>query len=471
MSADIHPVILCGGSGTRLWPMSRSLNPKQFLPLVTSATLLQETAVRLRGGRYAQPMFICNEEHRFVVAEQSRQADITPSEIVLEPVGRNTAPAAAVAALKLSDPEAMILLLPSDHVIGDLQEFHTAVEKAAQAARRGALVTFGIPPTAPHTGYGYILKGACLEGVEGCFSVERFVEKPDAETARTYLDAGGYLWNSGMFMFTAAAYLDELERLHSGMLAACRRAVAKGQKQPDFFRLSQAAYAEVPSLSIDYAIMERTDAAVVVPADLGWSDVGSWAALWELGDKDASGNVVSGDVIERQSGNCYLRSGGPLVAAIGLKDTVVVATADAVLVLAKDKAEEVKSITDFLISEQRPECASHLTVYRPWGSFRTLKVSDRFLIKHITLNPGARLSLQRHRHRAEHWVVVGGRAKITRGEETFELGEDQSTYIPIGIKHRLENPSADKLHIVEIQSGTTLDENDIERFEDVYGRV
>ena len=379
--------------------MSRSLNPKQFLPLVTSATLLQETAVRLRGGRYAQPMFICNEEHRFVVAEQSRQADITPSEIVLEPVGRNTAPAAAVAALKLSDPEAMILLLPSDHVIGDLQEFHTAVEKAAQAARRGALVTFGIPPTAPHTGYGYILKGACLEGVEGCFSVERFVEKPDAETARTYLDAGGYLWNSGMFMFTAAAYLDELERLHSGMLAACRRAVAKGQKQPDFFRLSQAAYAEVPSLSIDYAIMERTDAAVVVPADLGWSDVGSWAALWELGDKDASGNVVSGDVIERQSGNCYLRSGGPLVAAIGLKDTVVVATADAVLVLAKDKAEEVKSITDFLISEQRPECASHLTVYRPWGSFRTLKVSDRFLIKHITLNPGARLSLQRHRHR------------------------------------------------------------------------
>ncbi len=451
--------------------MSRSLNPKQFLPLVTSATLLQETAVRLRGGRYAQPMFICNEEHRFVVAEQSRQADITPSEIVLEPVGRNTAPAAAVAALKLSDPEAMILLLPSDHVIGDLQEFHTAVEKAAQAARRGALVTFGIPPTAPHTGYGYILKGACLEGVEGCFSVERFVEKPDAETARTYLDAGGYLWNSGMFMFTAAAYLDELERLHSGMLAACRRAVAKGQKQPDFFRLSQAAYAEVPSLSIDYAIMERTDAAVVVPADLGWSDVGSWAALWELGDKDASGNVVSGDVIERQSGNCYLRSGGPLVAAIGLKDTVVVATADAVLVLAKDMAEEVKSVTDFLVSEQRPECASHLTVYRPWGSFRTLKVSDRFLIKHITLDPGAQLSLQKHHHRAEHWVVVGGKAKITRGGETFELGEDQSTYIPIGVKHRLENPSADELHIIEIQSGTTLSEDDIERFEDIYGRI
>ena len=451
--------------------MSRSLYPKQFLPLVTSATLLQETAARLRDGRYARPMFICNEEHRFVVAEQSRQAGITPAEIILEPGGRNTAPAAAVAALKSSGPDAVVLLLPSDHVIGDLREFHAAVDRAAQAARRGALVTFGITPTAPHTGYGYILKGAGFEDVDGCFSVERFVEKPDAGTARTYLEAGGYLWNSGMFMFTAAVYLDELERLHPGMLAACRRAVAEGRKQPDFFRLSQAAYVEAPSLSIDYAVMERTDAAVVVPADLDWSDVGSWAALWDLGGKDGNGNVVSGDVIARQSGNCYLRSGGPLVAAIGLEDTVVVATADAVLVLAKDKAEEVKSVTDFLVSEQRPECASHLTVYRPWGSFRTLKVSDRFLIKHITLDPGAQLSLQKHHHRAEHWVVVGGKAKITRGGETFELGEDQSTYIPIGVKHRLENPSADELHIIEIQSGTTLSEDDIERFEDIYGRI
>jgi len=471
LSADIHPVILCGGSGTRLWPMSRLLYPKQFLPLAASATLLQETAARLRGGRYAPPMLICNEEHRFVVAEQSRQAGIEPSEIVLEPAGRNTAPAAAVAALKFSDPEAVILLLPSDHVIGDSREFHGAVEKAVEAARRGALVTFGIPPTAPHTGYGYILKGVGIEGVDGCFSVERFVEKPDAETARTYLDAGGYLWNSGMFMFTAAAYLDELERLHSGMLAVCRRAVAEGRKQPDFFRLSHAAYNQVTPLSIDCAVMERTEAAAVVPADMEWSDVGSWAALWELGSKDANGNVVSGDVIERQSGNCYLRSDGPLVAAIGLEDIVVVATADAVLVLAKDMAEEVKSVTDFLVSEQRPECASHLTVYRPWGSFRTLKVSDRFLIKHITLDPGAQLSLQKHHHRAEHWVVVGGKAKITRGGETFELGEDQSTYIPIGVKHRLENPSADELHIIEIQSGTTLSEDDIERFEDIYGRI
>ncbi len=473
MSDKIHPVILCGGSGTRLWPLSRALYPKQLLPLASNLSLLQETALRVGGDPFAEPVFICNEEHRFVVAEQARMAGLKSPGVVLEPVGRNTAPAAAASALILAetDPDAVLLLMPSDHVIEDKESFHAAVAVAAGAAKKGALVTFGIRPTKPLTGYGYIQGGESYGGMEGCFGVRRFVEKPDLETAKNYVDSGDYYWNSGLFVFTAKTYLAELERLAPEILAACRKAVAEGREEPDFHRLSKEAFSASPSQSIDYAVMEHTEAAAVVPVAMGWSDVGSWAALWDVRDKDRGGNVIEGDVIAHDSVDCYISSNGPLVATVGLKDTVVVATDDAVLVLPKDRSEEVKGLTEALKKAERPEYASHLTVYRPWGSYRTLKVGDRFLIKHIVLTPGARISLQRHRHRAEHWVVVGGTARVTCGEETFDLGEDQSTYIPIGSMHRLENPFDDDLHIIEVQSGTTLSEDDIERFDDIYGRV
>ncbi len=431
-----------------------------------------ETIDRVSGGDFAPPLFICNEEHRFIVAEQARQS-AAGGAIVLEPAGRNTAPAAAAAALMLmdDDKDALIMILPSDHMIENRAAFTAAVATAAIAARQGALVTFGITPDAANTGYGYIRQGAAMEGVRGCFSVEAFKEKPDAATAKSYLDAGRHFWNSGMFLFSAKRYLEELERLAPDMLALCRKAVGEGVREPDFFRLENESFAAVPSLSIDYAVMERTAAAAVVPVDMGWSDVGSWSALWDLGKKDREGNVTTGNVLLRDAKTSYVHSSGPLVAALGVRDIAIIATDDAVLVLPRDDAEKVKEVVEILKDQERPEYASHLTVYRPWGSYRTLKVGDRFLIKHITLKPGAILSLQRHRHRAEHWVVVDGIARVTRGEETFDLAEDQSTYIPIGTKHRLENPAASELHIVEVQSGAILSEDDIERFDDVYGRA
>jgi len=477
VSDIIHPVILCGGSGTRLWPMSRLLYPKQFLPLAGDSTLLQETIRRVSGNGFAPPVFICNEEHRFIVAEQARQAGdgsaMEAGTIILEPAGRNTAPAAAAAAMMAmaADEAALILVLPSDHVIENREAFAAAVVTAAAAARDGALVTFGIAPDAPNTGYGYIRRGQAKGGAEGVYPVAAFKEKPDAATAQSYLDAGGYFWNSGMFLFSAGRYLEELERLQPDMVAACRKAVDQGDRAPDFFRLEKNAFAAAASLSIDYAVMEHTDTACVVPVDMGWSDVGSWSALWDLGEKDGSGNVASGNVILQGSKDSYVRSSGPLVAALGVKDMAIIAADDAVLVLPRAEAEKVKDMVEALKDQARPEYASHLTVYRPWGSYRTLKVGERFLIKHITLKPGAILSLQRHQHRAEHWVVVDGTARVTRGEETFDLAEDQSTYIPIGMKHRLENPTGRELHIVEVQSGATLSEDDIERFEDIYGRA
>jgi len=476
VSDIIHPVILCGGSGTRLWPMSRLLYPKQFLPLAGEESLLQETIRRASGDGFGKPLFICNEDHRFIVAEQARQAageGADAAVILLEPVGRNTAPAAAAAAMMLTaeDENALMMLLPSDHVIEDQKAFTDAVATATKAAGDGALVTFGITPVTPNTGYGYIHRGQAMDGVEGVYSVEAFKEKPDAETAEAYLDAGGYFWNSGIFVFSAGKYLEELERLQPEMVAACRKAVDRGDRAPDFFRLEKESFTSAASLSIDYAVMEHTAAAAVVPVDMGWSDVGSWSALWDLGDKDGSGNVTGGNVIVRDTEDSYVRSSGPLVAALGVKDMAIIAADDAVLVLPRAEAEKVRDVVEALKDQERPEYASHLTVYRPWGSYRTLKTGERFLIKHIALKPGAILSLQRHQHRAEHWVVVDGTARVTRGGETFDLTEDQSTYIPIGMKHRLENPTDRELHIVEVQSGATLSEDDIERFEDIYGRA
>lgn len=472
-SAPIYPVILSGGSGTRLWPISRSLYPKQLLALTSDQTMLQETASRFAGAaRYKAPIVVCNDEHRFIVAEQLRAIGMTPLDIVLEPVGRNTAPAVAVAALMLLeiDPAALMLVLPSDHVLGDVEGFRAAVHTGAKAAQRGALVTFGIAPTAPETGYGYIRQGQPFAKVEGCAWVERFVEKPDQATAQAYLDDGGYFWNSGMFLFPAAGYLKELERLQPAMMAACRRAVALGVHDLDFLRLDAGAFADAPSISVDYAVLEHTEAAAMVPLDVGWNDVGSWAALWEIGDKDENHNVATGDVILHDVTGCYVRSDERLVAALGVEDLVIVATDDAVLVAARDRVQDVRVITDAIREQGRSEHALHSTVFRPWGVYQGVDAGEHHQVKRIIVKPGAKLSLQKHQRRAEHWVVVEGTARVTRGDEVITLSENQSTYIPIGMIHRLENIGDEPLHLIEVQSGDYLGEDDIIRLEDSYGR-
>ncbi len=473
MPEVVHPVVLSGGAGTRLWPVSRTLYPKQLLPLVSARTMLQETVRRVTGKRFAPPLVVCNEEHRFVIAEQLRELEIAPSNIVLEAVGRNTAPAAAVAALLLAehDAGAVMLLLPSDHVIKDVARFHGAVETGLAAAKHGALVTFAIPPTGPETGYGYIRRGDPYEGIDGCFRVARFVEKPDLKAARRYVRAGDYHWNSGIFLFPVGRYLGELERLQPEMLESCRAAVAGATDDLDFLRLEVEAFAAIELLSIDYAVMEHTDKAVVVPADMGWTDVGSWSALWEIGTKDADGNVVLGDVIAHGTRDSYIRSDGRLVAAVGLDKVVVVVTDDAVLVVPRDMAENVKKVVEDLERAGRTEHNVHSRVYRPWGHYQTIDAGDRFQVKRLHVNPGQKLSLQLHRHRAEHWVVVSGTAKVTRGDETFLLHENESTYLPLGVKHALENPGEAPLRIIEVQSGDYLGEDDIVRFEDRYGRA
>ena len=473
MAEVVHPVVLSGGAGTRLWPISRTLYPKQLLPLVSARTMLQETVRRVTGKRFAPPLVVCNEEHRFVIAEQLRELEIAPSNIVLEPVGRNTAPAAAVAALLLAkhDAGALMLLLPSDHVIKDVARFHGAVETGLAAAKHGALVTFAIPPTGPETGYGYIRRGDPYEGIDGCFRVARFVEKPDLKAARRYVRAGDYHWNSGIFLFPVGRYLEELERLQPEMLESCRAAVAGATDDLDFLRLEGEAFAEIEPLSIDYAVMEHTDKAVVVPADMGWTDVGSWSALWEIGTKDADGNVVLGDAIAHDTKDSYIRSDGRLVAAVGLDKVVVVVTDDAVLVVPRDMAENVKKVVEDLERAGRTEHNVHSRVYRPWGHYQTIDAGDRFQVKRLHVNPRQKLSLQLHHHRAEHWVVVSGTAKVTRGDETFLLHENESTYLPPGVKHALENPGEAPLRLIEVQSGDYLGEDDIVRFEDRYGRA
>ncbi|MBB5019884.1 mannose-1-phosphate guanylyltransferase/mannose-6-phosphate isomerase [Chitinivorax tropicus] len=468
----LHPVILCGGSGTRLWPMSRAALPKQFLSLVSDRTMLQETVTRLSGlPDLAPSVLICNEEHRFLVAEQLREIKQTPAAILLEPVGRNTAPAVTLAALALvaRDPDALMLVLPADHVIRDVAAFHAATAVAVQAAKSDRLVTFGIRPDRPHTGYGYIKLGTALE-LEGCHQVDRFVEKPDSATAEAFLAAGDHLWNSGMFVFKASRYLEEIARFQPAMLQICRQAIAAAVQDLDFCRIPAETFTTCPSDSIDYAVMEKTDAAVVVPVNLGWSDVGSWQALWEVAGKDGAGNVTRGDVYLEAVQNSYVRADSKMVAVIGLDDVVVVETADAVLVSHKDCAQNVKNVVSRLNAQSRTESTFHRRVYRPWGSYEGIDAGPRYQVKRITVQPGQKLSLQMHHHRAEHWVVVSGTARVTCDSESKLLAENQSTYIPLGASHRLENPGKLPLEIIEVQSGAYLGEDDIVRFEDVYHR-
>lgn len=472
----IVPVILSGGSGTRLWPLSRKLYPKQLLPLVGEHTMLQDTVRRLDGlESLAAPMVVCNESHRFLVAEQLRNLGVEHQGILLEPVGRNTAPAVAVAAMHLlvkGDDNAaddILLVLPADHVIRDQAAFRAAVTAGAKAAAEGALVTFGVVPDAPETGYGYIRMGDAA--TDGTFQVAEFVEKPDAATAETYVSSGKFLWNSGMFMFKARAWLDELERFAPEMIAACRDSIGEAAGDLDFIRLAIEAFERSPSDSIDYAVMEKTERAVVVPLDAGWSDVGNWSSLHGAHESDEDNNVCVGDVILESSKDCYVHATSRMVAAVGLDDHVVVETADAVMVAPKARAQDVKDLVERLREQGRGESNLHREVFRPWGSYDSIDMGDRFQVKRLVVKPGAILSLQKHHHRAEHWIVVTGTAEITRDDEVFLLTENQSTYIPLGAVHRIANPGKVPLEIIEVQSGSYLGEDDIVRFEDTYGRA
>jgi mannose-1-phosphate guanylyltransferase/mannose-6-phosphate isomerase len=468
----VVPVILCGGSGTRLWPMSRRLLPKQFLPLVTERSLLQDTALRLRGLKCGAPVVVANDEHRFLVAEQLREVDAAPRALLLEPVGRNTAPAIAAAALLVAstDPDALLLVLPSDHLIADRAAFHHDARRAFALAGKGYLVTFGIAPTGPATGYGYIEAGKAIAGHADAFAIRRFVEKPSLARAKAFLAKGGFFWNSGMFAFTARAFLEELERHNRVIATGAQRALKGAARDLDFLRLEKKAFAACPAAAVDTAVMERTRRGAVVRAGMRWSDVGSWGALWDAGRKDGARNVVRGDVWLHDARRCYVRADGRHVSVLGAEDLVVVETGDAVLVAARARAQEVKEIVARLDRLRRTEHVSHSRVYRPWGYYESIDAGPRFQVKRLMVRPGHALSLQRHRRRAEHWVVVSGRARVTRGQDTLYLGPDQSTYIPVGTKHRLENPGKAPLFIVEVQSGSYLGEDDIERFDDRYHR-
>jgi mannose-1-phosphate guanylyltransferase/mannose-6-phosphate isomerase len=470
----IRPVILSGGAGTRLWPLSRELYPKQLLPLASENSMIQDTASRVTGKEFAAPLIVCNDEHRFIIAEQLRQLGVKPQSIVLEPMARNTAPAVAAAAALLvrDDPAALMLVLPSDHTIRDVAAFHRAVIVAAEAARAGHLVTFGIAPTGPETGYGYIRRGAALGGIKGAYAIERFVEKPDLATAKTYIADSAWSWNSGMFLFPARLLLDELAVHEPKMTEAVAQSVAKAKGDLDFLRLDPDAFKTCPSKSIDYAVMEKTKKAAIVSCSIGWSDVGAWGALWELGPRDASGNVTIGDVIAQDTKNTYLRTGdGMMLAAVGLEDAVVVVTRDVVLAATRDRAQDVKKIVDRLRADSRPEATEHNRTYRPWGFYETLIRGDRFQVKRIFVQPGRQLSLQSHFHRAEHWVVVNGTARVTRDNDQTILRENESIYLPLGCVHRLQNPGRIPLTLIEVQSGGYLGEDDIVRYEDTYGRT
>ncbi len=472
MSNKIIPIILCGGAGTRLWPMSRKLLPKQFLPLITERSMLQETALRAAALPGAgRPMIVCSEEHRFLAAEQMREIDIAPVQIMLEPVARNTAPALAVAALSIAatNPGAVMLVLPADHLISDVAAFGDAVSKGASVALAGSLVTFGIVPQGPETGYGYIERGDETLG-QGLHRVARFVEKPDAARASQFVESGRYFWNSGMFLMTAERYLAELAKYRPDILEAAKAAWEACKLDVDFCRLEAKAFSACPADSIDYAVMERTDNAAVLPADIGWSDVGSWTMLWETADKDAHGNVIRGDVDLHDTRNSYVRAESRLVSVSGVDDVVVVETSDAVLITHRDKAQGVKDVVSRLNSDNRTEHLSHRRVYRPWGYYESIDAGARFQVKRLMIKPGEILSLQLHHRRAEHWVVVSGKARVTRDEDTLNLVANQSTYIPLGTKHRLENSGTEPLFVIEVQSGDYLGEDDIVRFEDRYSR-
>ena len=469
----LYPVILSGGSGSRLWPLSREHYPKPLLALVSDKTLLQETACRLDGiPGLGDAVYVCNEEHRFLLAEQVAQIGKTPATIILEPEGRNTAPALTLAALYLvkQDPDAMMVVMPADHVMTEPQQFTTAVEQGSDNAEQGALVTFGIVPESPETGYGYIKRDAQI-GSSAAYAVARFVEKPDLQTAEQYVSEGDYFWNSGIFLMRADRWLDEISQYRPDILKVCREAMNKGVQDSDFFRVDKQLFHDCLSDSIDYAVMEKTDHAVVVPISAGWSDIGAWSALWNVCPQNADGNVIQGDVLAEDTHNAFLLAQHRCLATVGLDNIVVVETADAVLVASKDKAQDVKAIVDRLKDSGRDESKMHRQVYRPWGSYEGIDAGSRFQVKRLSVKPGAQLSLQMHHHRAEHWIIVKGTARVTCGDQVFTLHENESTYIPIGEKHRLENPGNIPLEVIEIQSGSYLGEDDIVRYEDIYDRV
>lgn len=472
----IIPVILAGGSGTRLWPLSRQLYPKQLMNLVNDNTMLQNTILRTsRFPEICAPIIICNENHRFMIAEQLRRLNIQPAAIILEPVGRNTAPALAVAALqaKQAESDPLLLVLPADHHMEDITAFHSALSSGVHFAEKKYLITFGIVPNAPETGYGYIRKGGPLQGAGTGFQamiLDEFVEKPDRKTAEGYLASGDYLWNSGIFLFKTSRVLEELKTHAPDILNACEQSFSKGKKDLDFFRLDPDSFAACPSDSIDYAVMEHTEKGAVVPLDAGWNDLGSWEALWQVGAKDDHQNVIQGDVLVEDVKNSYLRAASRLIAAVGLDDHIVVETADAVVISPRKRVQDVKRLVDRLKRHNRREALNHLKEYRPWGASEDIDRSERFQVKRLTVKPGAKMSLQKHYNRAEHWIIVKGTARVTRGEEQFILKEDQSTYIPIGVPHRLENPGKVALELIEVQTGSFLGEDDIERLEDIYGR-
>ncbi len=463
------PVILSGGSGTRLWPLSRGTYPKQFLPLVSDKTMVQETILRLQGVDNLQaPIAVCNEVHRFLMAEQLWELNTQPDAIILEPIGKNTAPAVALAALMAKSADDILLVLPADHVIADITVFQEAVAQAEQLALAGQLVTFGIVPTAAETGYGYIKRAD--EKIAQAFKVAEFVEKPNMAVAQRYVDSGEYYWNSGMFAFKAGRYLEELEKFAPEMLAICRQALQQAEVDADFVRLNKDLFAQCPSDSIDYAVMEKTKSAVVIPLDASWNDVGSWSALWDVAVKDEHDNALTGDIIALDTERSYIHAENKLVAVVGIKDMVVIETADAVMVAPKERVQDVKEIVNALKKAQRVEAALHRKVYRPWGHYDSVDEGERHKTKRIVVKPGAKLSVQKHHHRAEHWVVVKGTALVSKGDETLLLSENESTYIPLGVVHCLENPGVIPLEMVEVQSGSYLGEDDIVRFEDKYGR-
>ena len=474
MQQRLFPVILSGGSGTRLWPSSRAALPKQLLPLLSERTLFQDTVERITNlPNTAPPLIVCNEAHRFMIAEQMRTLDIQPNAILLEPVGRNTAPAIAIAALSIQrqDPDALMLVLPADHLIANESAFHTAVEHAMAIATEGYLVTFGIVAKSAETGFGYIRQGLPIPDHAHSFQVREFVEKPDLATAQQYVESGEYYWNSGMFLFQVKEVIDELRRLRPDSLSACEAALDLAKNDLDFVRLDAAAFTACPSESIDYAVMELTLKAAVVPADMAWSDIGAWSSIWEVSVKDATHNAVRGDVMIEDSNHNLIRAESRLVVALGVENLIIIETADAVLVASKERSQDVKLIVDKLKSQARSEHLYHERVYRPWGWYEGIDAGERFQVKRIMVNPGAKLSLQMHHHRAEHWIVVSGTAMVVRGEEHVMLCENQSTYIPLGSKHRLENPGKVPLHLIEVQSGTYLGEDDIVRYEDIYERT
>jgi mannose-1-phosphate guanylyltransferase / mannose-6-phosphate isomerase len=468
----ITPVILSGGSGTRLWPLSRSLHPKQFLDFFGKNSLFQKAALRVNNAEiFHDPIIICNNEHRFIAAEELQNISIASRSIILEPIGRNTAPAVAIAALSIKDKnDDLILVMPSDHIIEDETQFISNVQNAAKAANEGYLVTFGIIPDKAETGYGYIKQSKDLENFTGISAVAKFIEKPQKEVAETFLKEGGYLWNSGIFMFKASTYLEILENLQKEIFDSCKNSYNKAAKDLDFIRLSEEDFAKCPNISIDYAVMEKAEKVAVVPVNIGWSDVGNWQAISELSSKDTDGNSLIGDCSALKTKNCYIHSRSGIVATIGVEDLIIVALKDVTLIANKNNAQDVKEVFEILKKQDREECNANPKTLRPWGSFETIDLSDRFKVKKISVKPGGSLSLQMHKHRSEHWIVVKGEAFVTCGEKEFILNEDQSTYIPIGEKHRLENRGKNLLEIIEVQTGGYLGEDDIVRFSDIYGR-